>query len=144
MLVLVMYDIQATTSAGRRRLHLVAKKCESIGTRVQASVFECLLNASEYRQLEKTLTEIIDPSHDCLRFYNLGNQYEQRITRRGSKAQEYYENPLIFCKQTDCTNHPHQTRFSGRDPGGSCRNHIICATKISENVRVFHRQSISC
>ena len=39
MLVLITYDVNTTTSAGRRRLRMVAKKCVAHGTRVQNSVF---------------------------------------------------------------------------------------------------------
>ncbi len=43
MLVLVTYDVNTETAAGRRRLRKVAKVCVDYGQRVQNSVFECLL-----------------------------------------------------------------------------------------------------
>ena len=39
MLVLVCYDVNTETKAGRRRLRRVARACEGIGQRVQKSVF---------------------------------------------------------------------------------------------------------
>ncbi len=41
MLVLVTYDVNTETAAGRRRLRKVAKVCVDYGQRVQNSVFEC-------------------------------------------------------------------------------------------------------
>lgn len=39
MLVLVTYDVNTETAAGRRRLRKVAKVCVDYGQRVQNSVF---------------------------------------------------------------------------------------------------------
>jgi hypothetical protein len=46
MLVLVCYDVNTETKAGRRRLRRVARVCESTGQRVQKSVFECQLDVA--------------------------------------------------------------------------------------------------
>lgn len=62
MLVLITYDVNTETSAGRKRLRKVAKKCVDHGQRVQNSVFECLLNASQYAVLKAELTALIDPA----------------------------------------------------------------------------------
>ena len=43
MLVLITYDVNTETPAGRKRLRKVAKRCVDHGQRVQNSVFECLL-----------------------------------------------------------------------------------------------------
>ena len=40
MLVLITYDVNTETAAGRKRLRKVAKKCVDHGQRVQNSVFE--------------------------------------------------------------------------------------------------------
>ena len=47
MLVLITYDVNTETPAGRRRLRKVAKRCVDHGQRVQNSVFECLLDAAQ-------------------------------------------------------------------------------------------------
>ena len=52
MLVLITYDVNTTTSAGKRRLRMVAKKCVAHGTRVQNSVFECVLDNSQFKLLK--------------------------------------------------------------------------------------------
>ena len=47
MLVLVTYDVNTETTAGKKRLRKVAKACVNYGQRVQNSVFECLLDAAQ-------------------------------------------------------------------------------------------------
>ena len=56
MLVLVTYDVNTETSAGRKRLRKVAKACVNHGQRVQNSVFECLLDAAQYAMFKATLS----------------------------------------------------------------------------------------
>ena len=53
MLVIVCYDVSTETQEGRRRLRRVAKACESIGQRVQKSVFECRVDAMQFEELER-------------------------------------------------------------------------------------------
>lgn len=43
MLVLITYDVNTQTDAGKRRLRQVAKCCQDYGIRVQCSVFELYL-----------------------------------------------------------------------------------------------------
>ena len=52
MLVLITYDVNTQTSAGKRRLRKVAKECTNYGTRVQNSVFECQMDATKCRQVK--------------------------------------------------------------------------------------------
>ena len=79
MLVLITYDVNTETAAGKKRLRKVAKKCVDHGQRVQNSVFECLLTAAQYVTLKAELTALIEPETDSLRFYRLGNQYKQNV-----------------------------------------------------------------
>lgn len=85
MLVLITYDVSTETAAGRRRLRLIAKQCLNYGQRVQNSVFECLLDAAQYRSLQAKLISIMNKEEDSLRFYNLGNNYDKRIEHFGAK-----------------------------------------------------------
>lgn len=85
MLLLITYDVDTTTSAGRTRLRRVAKTCVDFGQRVQNSVFECDVDAAAAAVLKARLTALIDPAVDSLRFYNLGNQYQRRIEHVGAK-----------------------------------------------------------
>lgn len=83
MMVVVTYDVNTQTASGRRRLRLVAKECVKYGQRVQDSVFECMIDASQYCELKHQLSKLIDPQHDSLRFYRLGNHYSTRIEHLG-------------------------------------------------------------
>ena len=47
MLVLITYDVNTETAAGKRRLRQVAKQCVNYGRRVQNSVFECILDNAQ-------------------------------------------------------------------------------------------------
>ena len=68
MLVVIAYDVSTEDAAGQKRLRKVAKQCVNYGQRVQNSVFECLVDAAQFRFLKAKLLEIIDPSKDCLLF----------------------------------------------------------------------------
>lgn len=95
MLVLITYDVNTEDAAGRRRLRLIARQCVNYGQRVQNSVFECLLDAAQYRALQAKLCGIMDAQRDSLRFYNLGNGYKSRIEHFGAKASYDPEDTLI-------------------------------------------------
>ena len=75
MLVLITYDVNTETAAGKSRLRKVAKQCVNYGTRVQNSVFECVLDPGQCLMLKAALTELIDENVDSLRFYYLGNSH---------------------------------------------------------------------
>ena len=78
MMVLITYDVNTETAAGRVRLRKVAKQCVNYGQRVQNSVFECILDNAQCIRLKSLLTDIIDESVDSLRFYYLGNSYKTK------------------------------------------------------------------
>lgn len=83
MLVLITYDVNTETSAGKKRLRKVAKQCTNYGRRVQNSVFECILDNSQCVILKAILADIIDESVDSLRFYYLGNKYQTKVEHMG-------------------------------------------------------------
>ena len=70
MLVLVTYDVNTETAAGRRRLRKVAKACVNHGQRVQNSVFECILDAAQYALFKAELAA-------------LGNSYKTKVDHIG-------------------------------------------------------------
>lgn len=86
MLVLITYDVSTQDAAGRNRLRKVAKECVNYGQRVQNSVFECLLDASQMLILKDKLLSLIDEKEDSLRFYYLGNKYQTKIEHFGIKT----------------------------------------------------------
>lgn len=83
MYVLVTYDVATSCGNGERRLRRVAKLCTQYGQRVQASVFECLVEPGEYEQLKHDLSKVIDLNADSLRFYNLGRNWQRRVESMG-------------------------------------------------------------
>lgn len=96
MLILITYDVSTTTREGRRRLSQVSKKCLDYGQRVQNSVFECILDTTQFRQLKYELEELIDKQKDSLRFYNLGDKYQTKVEHIGIKGSYDMEGPLIL------------------------------------------------
>ena len=96
MLVLITYDVNTETVAGRKRLRKVAKQCENYGRRVQNSVFECIVDQAQSVMLKATLADIIDEEVDSLRFYYLGNKYETKIDHIGIDRGNAVDQPLIL------------------------------------------------
>lgn len=96
MLVLITYDVSTQDAAGARRLRNVAKACVAHGQRVQNSVFECLLNDAQFRALQHQLEQLIDAQRDSLRFYLLGNNYENRVIHVGVKTSFAPEGVLMI------------------------------------------------
>jgi len=95
MLIIVTYDVSTETAAGRKRLRRVAKACESIGQRVQKSVFECTVDETQFEQLERTLLAEIDVTKDNLRFYRITGPVELRVKQHGCFRSVDFEGPLI-------------------------------------------------
>ena len=96
MLVLITYDVNTEDAGGKRRLRQIAKQCVNYGQRVQNSVFECLLDAAQCKQLQAKLLAIIDAEKDSLRFYYLGKRYEGKIEHFGCKRTYLPEEPIIL------------------------------------------------
>ena len=96
MFVLISYDVNTEDAAGRRRLRKIAKQCINYGQRVQNSVFECVLDAAQLRALEAKLVATMDQEKDSLRFYNLGNNYSEKIRHYGIKPGYNPADPLIL------------------------------------------------
>ena len=94
--MLITYDVNTETAAGRRRLRQIAKQCINYGQRVQNSVFECLLDTAQCKQLQASLLSIMDKNLDSLRFYYLGKRYENKIEHFGCKATYMPEEPMIL------------------------------------------------
>lgn len=96
MLVLITYDVNTESVAGKKRLRQVAKQCVNYGQRVQHSVFECVLDAAKFREVQYRLEQIIDKNKDSLRFYNLGNNYKSKVEHIGAKESFEIEGTLII------------------------------------------------
>ena len=96
LLVLITYDVNTETAAGKKRLRQVAKQCVNYGRRVQNSVFECILDNAQCIMLKSMLTDIIDEETDSLRFYYLGNKYQTKVDHVGVERGISADQPLIF------------------------------------------------
>ncbi len=96
MLVLISYDVAVSTPGGPRRLRRVAKECTDFGQRVQYSVFECVIDPSQWVRLKNNLESIIDPETDSLRYYYLGTKYKRKIEHIGAKPSIDVDGPLII------------------------------------------------
>lgn len=96
MMLVVTYDVDTSVTAGQKRLRKVAKICERYGMRVQNSVFEVVLDAAQLAVLKHELEKIIDMAQDSVRFYRLGNSYENRIETMGRRPLVEAGGALIF------------------------------------------------
>lgn len=74
----------------------VAKLCESIGQRVQKSVFECRINLMQYEELERRLLSEIDEQEDNLRLYRLTEPVELHVKEYGNFKAIDFEGPLTI------------------------------------------------
>jgi len=95
MMVLITYDVKTETDAGKSRLRRVSKKCQDYGQRVQNSVFECIIDTAQLKQLQHILQKIIDPEVDSLRFYYLGDKWKSRVEHIGAKPSIDLEGTII-------------------------------------------------
>jgi CRISPR-associated protein Cas2 len=85
MYVVVSYDVETKTSAGKRRLRKVGRACLDFGQRVQFSVFECNVGREQWVVLRKRLLDTYNAEKDSLRFYFLGEDPRERIEHHGVK-----------------------------------------------------------
>jgi len=85
-MVLITYDVNTETNTGKKRLTKVAKQCKNYGQRVQNSVFECLMDPTQFAELKNKLEEIADPERDSIRYYFLGNNWKRRVEHYGAKS----------------------------------------------------------
>lgn len=85
-MVLITYDVETITSGGEKRLRRVSKECQNYGQRVQNSVFECVVTEAQFILLRNNITSIIDMERDSVRFYFLGNNWNNRVEFLGRKT----------------------------------------------------------
>lgn len=80
---LVTYDVDTTTSDGKRRLRKVAKICEGYGIRVQKSVFEVVASDAQLLRLDHDLQKAIDTEKDSTRIYRVPSRSLARVRHLG-------------------------------------------------------------
>lgn len=96
MMVLITYDVNTETQAGKRRLRHVAKVCQNYGQRVQHSVFECVIDGMLLKKIQHQLEKIIDPEIDSIRYYYLGDNWKYKVEHIGVNHSFDIEGPLLF------------------------------------------------
>ncbi len=95
MMVLITYDVNTETLAGKKRLRKVAKACQDYGQRVQNSVFECIIDPARLKELQATLESLMNKEKDSIRYYYLGNEWRKRVEHIGAKDSVDLEGTLI-------------------------------------------------
>lgn len=96
MLVLITYDVDTISETGQKRLRKVAKLCQNYGQRVQNSVFECRLSEAQFVVLKNKLENSMDHDLDNIRFYFLGNNWNNRIESLGKNCSVNLDGELII------------------------------------------------
>lgn len=96
MLVVVSYDVSLADENGPRRLRRIAKACQDFGQRVQYSVFECIVDPSQWAVLRKRLIDESDLERDSLRFYFLGKNWRRRVEHMGAKSAMDMEEGILI------------------------------------------------
>lgn len=94
-MVLITYDVETITPAGKKRLRKIAQNCVNYGQRVQNSVFECVIEPTQFAELKHRLEDIMDKENDSLRFYHMGNAWKNKIEHYGIKQSYDIEGPLL-------------------------------------------------
>lgn len=80
MFVIVSYDIVDN----KKRTKLAKKLC-NWGQRVQYSVFECIVDKQQYKEMKKEALKFVDLKKDSLRLYRLCNECRRHIESFGIK-----------------------------------------------------------
>ncbi len=64
MFVVISYDIEDD-----KKRYKVSQILENFGTRVQYSVFECIITDQQLKEIKEKTKNIIDKENDSIRFY---------------------------------------------------------------------------
>ncbi|AJE03786.1 CRISPR-associated endonuclease Cas2 [Geobacter pickeringii] len=96
MWIIVAYDVNTETKAGRRRLRRVAQVCKNFGQRVQKSVFECQVSEMKFEELRRKLLKEIKREEDNLRLYRLTEPRDDHVETYGLTRTIFFDDePLI-------------------------------------------------
>ena len=95
-MVLIAYDVNTESDGGKRRLRKIAKECVNYGQRVQNSVFECLVDPTQFAMLRGKLEKIAKVEFDSLRYYFLGSNWASRVEHYGAKSAYDPEGPIVI------------------------------------------------
>lgn len=96
MYILVTYDVNTEERAGQRRLANVARICQDYGSRVQNSVFECVVTEVQMTELKYKLSQVMDTTKDSIRIYYLNRNENRRVETFGRDTSIDVEGTLIL------------------------------------------------
>jgi CRISPR-associated protein Cas2 len=94
--LLITYDVETVTAAGRRRLRRVARICEGYGHRVQKSVFEVVCADPDKPRLIAALASAIDSETDSIRIYHLPSRALDDVEYLGTPRQTDPRAPIVI------------------------------------------------
>lgn len=94
--IVVAYDVNTESPAGRKRLRRVAKTCEGFGQRVQLSVFECSLTRTDFERLRSRLRDIVSVELDSLRIYHLSGRRDRIVEVLGRDQWIDMSGPMVM------------------------------------------------
>jgi len=95
MWIVVCYDVNTETRAGRKRLRRVAQVCKNFGQRVQKSVFECQVDEVKFEDLRRKLLKEIEEVEDNLRLYRLTEPRELRVEEYGAIRTVFFDEEAL-------------------------------------------------
>ena len=95
MLYLVSYDIPSTKK-GQRRRNRLAKYLESLGLRVQYSVFELVVDPSKLPMIVREITDFLDLEEDSVRIYTCCASCAARALHIGAEATVEHQELLVW------------------------------------------------
>lgn len=96
MEILITYDINTESKAGKRRLRRVAQTCEKYGQRVQYSVFECDLDQAQLEVLMHRMEKLVNEECDSVRFYRLREPRDRYLQVIGQELAHDLHEPLVL------------------------------------------------
>lgn len=94
--ILVVYDVETKTPAGRRRWRAICQLCKDYGQRVQFSVFECCLDREQLETFEAQAVARMDEAKDSIRIYVLYHGRDASLRAHGIDRYRSYDEPLIL------------------------------------------------
>jgi len=95
MWIVVCYDVNTETGAGRKRLRRVAQVCKNFGQRVQKSVFECNVDEMKYEDLRRKLLKEVKLELDNLRLYRLTEPRDRRVEEYGAIRTMFFDEETL-------------------------------------------------
>lgn len=59
-------------------------------------MYECIVNSTDFQKLKHELLDVINTTEDTIRFYNLGNNYKNKVEYYGMINGTDVSGDLIF------------------------------------------------